>query len=247
MFLVPALLFPRAVGEKAKNFLRLNNRTPYFSWPVAIAIVLAALPAVSWLYQLNQGMRFPAEWKDFEDSIRLMEEEAGKLVKVFLKAADINILLVNILVVAAIPAVCEEFFFRGALQNLVKRCFNNEAIAIIFTAIVFSGIHGQFYGFLPRLFLGIVLGYIYSTSGNIWVSVLAHFVHNALMAVAVYVNGLYPEMVIFNDDYEFPFYVSMMSLAMVIGLIWWHKKLFKDLVFREIGSDGTHQKMNNPA
>lgn len=237
VFLIPALLFPQALGEKAINFLNLKKPTPYFSWLIAIALMFMVIPAVSWLYQFNQGLRFPEEWKEFEAQIKQMETQAGELTRIFLKANSMGVLLLNLLVVAVIPAICEEFFFRGALQNFIRGCFNNEILAIVFAALIFSGFHGQFYGFIPRLFLGIILGFLYATSGNIWVAVLAHFLNNAIATIVAYTADLYPEMEIFSEDYLFPVYISVLSLMMVTGLIIWHKKMFKDLIFQGVEPD----------
>ncbi len=232
IFLIPALLFPMALGEKTIHFLNLKKPAPYFSWLIAIALMFAVIPAVSWLYQFNQGMRFPEAWKEFETQIKQMETQAGELTNLFLKANNMGVLLLNLVVVAVIPAICEEFFFRGALQNFIRGCFNNEVVAIVFAALIFSGFHGQFYGFLPRLFLGIILGYLYASSGNIWVAVLAHFLNNAIAIIVAYTADLYPETTILSEDYVFPVYISILSMLLVIGLITWHKKLFIDLIFQ---------------
>ncbi|MBC7384139.1 MAG: CPBP family intramembrane metalloprotease [Bacteroidia bacterium] len=236
MFLMPAFLFPAAAKSKVGSFLKLKNPTPYFSWPVAILLMIICIPFVSWLYQINQGLKLPASWSSFESEIRQMEDKAAELTKVFVEASSIGMLLLNILVVAVIPAICEEFFFRGVVQNFIKLCFYNEIVAIILAALIFSGFHGQYYGFLPRFFLGIILGYIYATSGNIWVSVLAHFFNNAFAVTIMYVSKFYPTVSIFKDEYVFPLPISLLSGVMVIGVIWWYRKIFRDLVFTKLFS-----------
>ena len=80
--------------------------------------------------------------------------------------------------IAIIPSVGEELFFRGLLQRLFSEWFRNVHIAIFVTSFLFAAIHMQFYGFLPRMMLGILLGYLFYWTGSIWIPVFAHFLNN---------------------------------------------------------------------
>ncbi len=114
-----------------------------------------------------------------------LEKDTTKQVQAFLKADNIFDIIINVFVIAFLPAVCEEICFRGALQRIIINLSKNAWLGIIITAILFSALHMQFLGFLPRMFLGIVLGALYWYSGSIWPSVLAHFVNNAVQVVGV--------------------------------------------------------------
>ena len=92
-------------------------------------------------------------------------------------------LLLQIFVVALVPAVCEELFFRGALQQLLQEWFRNAHVAVIVASLIFSLVHGDIYGFVPRFFLGVLLGYLFLQSGSLLVNVCAHFFNNALIVV----------------------------------------------------------------
>ena len=247
MFLVPALLFPQSIRQRSSSYLKSSNPQHWFNWPIAFGLMLVSVPFVSWLYQFNQGLKFPQEWSAFEAQIRQMEEQAGALTKVFVQSDSLGMLFLNLLVVAVIPAICEEFFFRGVIQNFIRMVIYNDIVSIIFAAIIFSGFHGQFYGFLPRLALGIVLGFIYTNSGNIWLSVFAHFVNNALATIMAYVVSFHPDITILKDDYVFPWPISILSILMVIGLIWWHKKLYFAYLMKDIEklNAANQEKINN--
>src|SRR5690606_9164914 len=96
-------------------------------------------------------------------------------------------------VVVVLPAIGEEIVFRGMIQNDFYRATRNAHLSIWITAILFSAIHLQFYGFFPRMFLGALFGYLYFWSGNLWMPVLAHFVNNGFTLISLY---LYDKVVI---------------------------------------------------
>ncbi len=234
MFLLPALIFPNAIGRGTSYFLKTKNPNRWFNWPIAFSVIIVSVPIVSWMYHLNQGMKFPVEWSSFETQIRHMEDKANEFTKVFTQANSYGMLFLNLIVVAVIPAICEELFFRGILQNFLKMCIYNEIVAIIFAAIIFSGFHGQFYGFLPRFVLGIILGFIYANSGSIWVVIFAHFINNAMATLMIFMVSYYPDVAILKDDYVFPMAVNILSIVMVVGLIWWQKKMYLDYMNSKI-------------
>ena len=85
-----------------------------------------------------------------------------------------------------VAALSEELFFRGLLQQILIKNKINAHIAIVLTAVLFSAFHLQFFGFLPRLFLGLILGYLYYITQNLWVSITAHFINNAFAVISVH-------------------------------------------------------------
>jgi len=99
----------------------------------------------------------------------------------------IGALLVNLLMLAVIPAIGEEFIFRGCLQRLFNQLTKNHHIAIWLTAIIFSSIHLQFYGFIPRMLLGAMFGYLFVWSNSLWLPILGHFLNNATAVITAYV------------------------------------------------------------
>ncbi len=104
-------------------------------------------------------------------------------MKSYLAVKSIWGLLFNLFMVALIPAVGEEFLFRGTLQRIFSEWLRSEHLAVWTTAVLFSLMHYQFLGFMPRILLGALFGYLFLWTGNIWVPVLAHFVNNAVAVV----------------------------------------------------------------
>jgi membrane protease YdiL (CAAX protease family) len=224
-FLVPALLFPKAIGKFAPTYIKITQPFKAYYLLFAPLLIIISMPMISWINELNQAIKFPASMADFELSIRNMEDQAKKLTEILVITNSPAQFFMNLIVVAMLPAIAEEFFFRGVVQNFARQCFYNPHVAIWFTAIVFSGIHGQFYGFIPRVVLGALLGYLYLYSGNIWVVVLAHFMNNGLALLGFVLSDVYKDVAFFSEDYHFPLYMSIVSIVATVGLILWMSKL----------------------
>ena len=82
----------------------------------------------------------------------------------------------------------QELLFRSVIQKSLIKLFKNAHVAIIVTAIIFSAFHFDFFGFFPRMILGIMLGYMFYLSGSIFPSMLMHFVNNATIVLIYYLS-----------------------------------------------------------
>ena len=225
IFVVPAFLFCKAIYQNPIQFLQLQNPTKIYNYLFIILLIILAIPVSSWLMQLNQNLHFPENYQDFETFLRGDEAFAKLQMETFVNANTIPQLLFNILIVAVIPAITEEIFFRACLQNFVKMCFHNLHVSVIFTAIIFSAIHGDYFGFLPRFMLGLVLGYAFAYSGNIWVSIVGHFLNNCITIVAYYIAQKNPNIAFLNDDYSFPFIITLVAAISIVLIIFAMSKL----------------------
>ena len=156
------------------------------------AVILSVIAVISFMFvntifiEWNMNMNFPAFLGGFEDWAREKEEELRLVTEFLTEFGSLNQFIIVFIVVAVIPAIGEELIFRGILQNKFHIYFKNIHVAIIFTSILFSGFHLQFFGFIPRLFLGILFGYIYYWSGNLWYPILGHFVNNGFTLILIY-------------------------------------------------------------
>jgi membrane protease YdiL (CAAX protease family) len=148
--------------------------------------VVASFPLNTWVFELNRHLVLPEGLQPLEDWIKQKETSTGELTKFLTRIGEPARLLVALVVVAVIPAVGEEITFRGVGQNLLYRAFGNVHAAVWVSAAVFSAIHLQFYGFVPRLLLGALFGYLYVWSGSLWVPIFAHFVNNGFQLLALY-------------------------------------------------------------
>jgi hypothetical protein len=136
------------------------------------------LPVVGVLSAFNQNI-MPQEGAVAE-FMRDLEEAANHILEVVTSQRSSWDLISNILVFAVLAGICEEFFFQGALQPLLMNWTRNPHVGILLTALIFSALHFQFYGFIPRFLLGLYLGYLFYWSRSLWLPILAHVLHNAL-------------------------------------------------------------------
>jgi membrane protease YdiL (CAAX protease family) len=198
-------------------------------WLLAAAgLIVVVLPAMSGLIAWNAGVHFPAFLHDFEVWARAKEEQAQVLTRFFTRFTGLGRFVVALVVMALVPAVAEELVFRGVIQRNLVRWFNSRHVGIWLGAALFSAIHLQFFGFVPRFVLGLVLGYLYEWSGNILVPMAAHFTQNAFQLVMLYLAqrghfgwGFDPE-----STEALPWPLVLLSAGLSAGLLYFlHQRL----------------------
>jgi len=180
-FILPAYIFQRM--KKQVEMFPKQNLTNWKMYLLGILFLFAFAPCMSLISEWNANMRLPEIWRGIEEWMRMKEDEMALLTENLVMTTDLHRLLLNVVVIAILPAIGEELFFRGALQHIGARIFKNEYVAIWVVALVFSAIHVQFYGFFPRLLLGVFFGYMVVWTKNIWTAVVAHFVNNVMVTV----------------------------------------------------------------
>ena len=192
-FLLPSILGAWIWSEDHKPFtwLRLTSTTHWLNYLLAVGIMLCAVPGINLLADLNSRIELPESLGFIEQILKQQEEAAAALTERFLQADNIGVLLINIGLMALLPALAEEVSFRGTLQQILAqgKLKGQIHIAIWATAFIFSAIHMQFYGFIPRMLMGAMFGYIFVWTGTLWVPILMHFTNNGLAILAYYVVG----------------------------------------------------------
>jgi membrane protease YdiL (CAAX protease family) len=221
LFGVTALVGVWFTEEHANPFkqMLLDRRLAPRDCLIAFLFAVAALPMISLLAEWNNGMELPSYLASLEEMMRQMEESAKVLTERFLNTSSVGMMLVNLLVMALLPAVCEEMMFRGWLQRVLGKSVNYHT-AIWVSAFVFSAIHFQFYGFIPRMLIGAALGYLYYYTGSLWAPILAHFTNNAAAVVTAFLtyNGYT------SIDFDLigtgdTWYLSVVSVAVCVALM----------------------------
>ena len=198
LFLLPSLILAYLCAKAPWNWLLLDKKVDWKVLLWAIGIMLVALPAINLMSHFNQQMVLPSWLSGLEEWMKNKEAEAEWLTKQFMSVTTVSGLLVNLLLMAVLPALSEEITFRGVLQRLLSPKHStlnshlstlNSHLSIWLTAIIFSAIHMQFYGFLPRMLMGAMFGYALVWTGSLWIPILMHFTNNA-MAVLLYFVSL---------------------------------------------------------
>jgi uncharacterized protein len=178
-FIIPALLFAYLISGNITTYLKMNRLPKGRILLLVILLVLAAGPLINFLAELNSHMHLPHFMAGIEQWMRNSEDEAARITTAFLKTTEFTDLLINLFIVAFLAALGEELLFRGVIQTIMKDWTRNTHLAIWIAAALFSAFHFQFFGFLPRMLLGALLGYLFQWSGSIWLPALAHFTNNA--------------------------------------------------------------------
>ncbi len=203
-FLVPVFLLAAIYKERPRQIIGSVSRPPSTLLLLGFSATILSLPFIYMALQVNQNLPLP------NTAVELEKVAVAQQTKLLGEAGWVAIVS-NIFVFAIMAPLCEEFFFRGALQRILYRLTSHQHLPVILTAFGFSAIHMQFEGFIPRLILGMMFGYLALWSGNIWVSTFCHFVYNGGQLLLFY---LYQHQVIAvepDQQMNIPFYLSLFS------------------------------------
>ncbi len=186
LFIIPSLIVAFLFKRNGLDYLKLNKSIKPTSALLTILIIIVSLPFINMLADFNSKMQLPEMFSALELKMKNAEEAAKIMTEKLLFTKNIWGMFFNIFMIALIPAIGEELLFRGVFQRLFIEWTKNIHVGIFIAAFLFSAFHFQFYGFLPRLVLGLVLGYFLIWSNSIWLSILAHFTNNAFAVITYY-------------------------------------------------------------
>ena len=220
MFMVPALIFASNNAQGINNYWGFKQKQSWMSILSVIVLFFVAMPMVSWLVIVNESIKFPESMQMLEKALKSMQDSATEMTEKFLNVSTIGGILGNIFVMAIVPAVSEELFFRGCIQKTLTDRMRNKFLAIAVSAFIFSAAHMEFYGLIPRFILGIILGYVFYYTGNILMSMLLHFINNSIAVIAGFMqfhsnNGVEPETVFTNPSA----WMIVASVVLTVGMM----------------------------
>lgn len=227
-FLIPSLLFAYCQNRQWFDYNAANRRPPQSMINMVLILSMTLLPVVGMLSSFNQNI-MPQEGT-IAEFMRNLEEAANDILKLVTSQRSSWDLISNIMVFAVLAGICEEFLFQGALQPLMMKWTKNPHVGILLTAFIFSVLHFQFYGFIPRFMLGVYLGYLFYWSRSLWLPILAHILHNALSILIDFTlqgRGIDTDNMQFTDVHgSIPVTIACtLASAMAIVYIW---RTYKD-------------------
>ena len=226
IFIIPSLLFSYFVNDLYIQSLRFNSKFKRQSILIILMIILFSQPLVSYCMQLNSDLinSISDYIPNIVEFFIKWEDSAKKITESFLEMNHFGDLLINLFLIAFIPAIGEEMFFRGIIQTKLKNILKNPHIAILIASFIFSAVHMQFFGFLARFILGAILGYLFYYSGSLWTSVMGHFINNGLAILLMY----FPFSEKINTDIEnidISILQASIFLMIVLFFIWIYKQI----------------------
>jgi hypothetical protein len=189
LFIVPAIIILNLLNP-AYGKRPVDLKVPRIN-EVALVILLAfcIFPVTSFTGELNSGIHLPGWLSEVEKWMAEKEDYANKLMGLLIASDTFLIMLLNLFMIAVLPGIGEELIFRGVFQKILYGFFKSGHPAIWITAIIFSSLHFQFFGLIPRFILGLVFGYLYFWSGTLWLPMIAHFINNAVPVIGEYLKG----------------------------------------------------------
>jgi uncharacterized protein len=216
-FILPAI-FTAVLAYKnlAVNYFKLTKWPDLETIGLAFLLLVVSVPLVQYSYLINKMIPLP-QW------MHGLEQDTSKMLAAIIRKEYWYEAVINVLLIAAIPAMGEEMMFRGILQQQLGRIFKNEHVMVWLSAAIFSAIHMQFEGFLARMILGALLGYLFVWTRNLWVPMIVHLLNNGLQIIVMYVANIKPEeMEKIGGDDKMTWWMALISLGLVVfvaGLI----------------------------
>jgi uncharacterized protein len=227
-FLLPALIYWQYVERNRWANFQFRPLSAVAGLSLVAFVVIAFMPFDGLIIEANQRLDLPDALGDLENWMRQTEDRAAELTKALTTFSSPAQLAVALLVIGVLPALGEEVLFRGVLQRKIIGWTGLPHLSIWLTAALFSAIHLQFYGFLPRMLLGALFGYLYFWTGNIWVPILAHFTNNGFTVLMVWLHQRRVTDIDIESTDAVPPATAAVSLALTAGLLWYIRRANKN-------------------
>ena len=226
LFILPASVIMKLRRNEDEPWMRVFGS---FSMKEAILVLIMALcifPVTSFTGEINSMMHFPDWMSGIGKWVEGKEEMADKVTGYLAESKSFPMLMLNLFIIALLPALGEEMVFRGVFQKIFCSMFRSYHTAIWITAFIFSFVHLQFFGFIPRLILGAVFGYLFYWSGKLWLPIAAHFVNNGFPLIISFIYG--PEAL--NSTDNIPLWKQGLAvplpLFVVAGILLYFRKKY---------------------
>lgn len=230
-FLIPSLIVWKQYSGTYNLSMPKKNRCTLFALPLIPLLLISFFPLVQTLYHFNMNIQF---LEPLQTMLMNMEQQMNTMIEGMLKDRSVLAIGMNFLVIAIVAAILEEVFFRGVLQRILTD-YIDPHVAIFISAFIFSAIHLQFFGFLPRLALGIFLGYLYLHSGRLIIPVFAHMIFNGSQLVIYYQSDQLNQSLSDRNEMNFPIHIVVPSI--ILFLILYHVFYTYLTKFKQIAHD----------
>jgi len=188
---IPSFVFVRILNRNPFRYIGFNSALSGKQVFFIVCIIFMGFFLSSALSSINEMIPIS---KSAETYFRNLEDEYNQEMMAIANMKSVQDYLFSLLMIALLPAIFEEMLFRGALQPVLINLSKSVFTGIFVTSILFSAIHASFYGFLPRLALGLIIGYIFYYSKNLWLASITHFLYNAFGVTQMYALSMRGEL-----------------------------------------------------
>ncbi|MGV3559178.1 CPBP family intramembrane glutamic endopeptidase [Larkinella arboricola] len=223
-FLLPSLLYLRWIEHRGWADFNARPLSAVQAVGLVALLTITFMPFNGLIIEWNQNLDFPDALRGLEEWMKQKEDQISELTTFLTNFSSPLELVIALVVIAIIPGIGEEVLFRGLLQRKLAQWTGNVHVAIWVAAIIFSAIHVQFYGFVPRVLLGALFGYLYVWSGNLWVAILAHAVNNGFTVFMVWLYHRKMISIDIENTDSVPWTGAVISLILTIGFLVFFRK-----------------------
>lgn len=225
-FTLPPILYAIFVKKDPLKSLGFNKVS--IKWLlIGLVLIFAITPLNSAFAEWNANIKLPESMREIELLMQEMQAAATSIIEQFVNVDSISGLILNLFMIAGLAALGEELLFRSVIQNSLINICKNAHIGIILASMIFSFIHFEFYGFVPRFVLGLILGYMYYYSRSIWVPMAMHFVNNGTIVFIYFLNHKGITNIDVDTFGKTNLTILILSIIVVIALFWTAIKQFK--------------------
>lgn len=188
-FIAPALVAMALFYRRPLAVMGLDRAPGWKALLVVVAFYILSMPAMNWLVSANEAMTLPQSMSGIEQAMRSLEDSAAATTRELLDISSLWQLVATVLVVGVLAGLSEEILFRGAMLRTMQDSRLGTHAVVWITAIIFSAFHMQFFGFFPRMVLGVWLGYLLVWTGSLWVPIIAHALNNSTVVLFSFLEG----------------------------------------------------------
>ena len=188
LFIMPALVMGAVSDGNPFKYSKLHRAPTWKAVAVILTVYVIAIPAMNWVVWLNEQLSLPDSLQALEHWMRVQEDSAQAVTAQMLASSTLSQMLLMVLVVGVVAAFSEELYFRGAMMRICLDAKMNTHVAVWLLAVIFSALHMQFFGFIPRLLLGAWLGYLLIWTRSLWAPIIAHALNNGMVVVMTYLE-----------------------------------------------------------
>lgn len=210
VFIFPTMLCWLMTSARPWSMMGMDRSLTLKSLGWMLALYVIAYPAMAQIIYYNANVSFPDSMKGLEQTLRDWENAGADTTAAIMSATSVGGLIVNILIVGLFTGLAEEMFFRAGIQRMMIASRLSPTVAIWSAAAIFSFVHFQFFGFVPRLLLGAMFGYVYWRTRSIWAPALLHGINNSIVVVTEWINRRN------GISFDFEQYITDTS-----GIPWW--------------------------
>lgn len=217
-FLTP-WFYLKSIAKKSIRDLYQEYKTPVLPAVLTVLATIAFMFVNAYLVEWNAGIDLPDSLDGIEKILKSLEESLAETTEKFTTFDSFWSFLLGFVVIAVLPGIGEEIMFRGVLQNSLHKYSGNKHIAIWVTGFIFAAIHMQFYGVVPRMMLGVLFGYLYVWSGNLWLPIISHITNNGVAVIMTYAAQLEATDLDIDDTESMPGWMSAVGLVVCLAIL----------------------------